>query len=57
MEPEELKKKSDRDLLIGLTVDMKWIIKGFHNHLQHHRLYSIAFIGVIGAAIIAFMFR
>lgn len=57
MEPEELKEKSDRDLLIGLTVDMKWIIKGFQNHLTHHRIYTIAFITIIGGAIIALFLK
>lgn len=50
-------KRSDRDILIGLETDVKWLVKGFANHLSHHRLYTIAFIGVIGAAILTFLFK
>ena len=50
-------KRSDRDILIGLETDVKWLIKGFTNHLSHHRLYTIAFIVTIGGAILALLFK
>ncbi|KKN72853.1 hypothetical protein LCGC14_0407080 [marine sediment metagenome] len=47
----------ERDWIIEIKNDVKWLKKGFSNHLSHHRFYSIAFISVIGGAIIAFLLK
>jgi len=48
---DELKDKSDHDLLIELRVEVRELIKGHNNHLAHHwRITLLALTaGIIGA--------
>jgi len=41
----------ERKWLIEVRNDVRWLKKGFSNHLKHHLLYTIAFMSIIGAAI------
>ncbi len=47
----------ERQWLIEVKNDVKWIKKGFSNHLKHHLLYTITFLTVLGGAILAFILK
>lgn len=47
----------ERKWLIEVRNDVKWIKTGFKNHLRHHLLYTIAFITILGGAILAYFLR
>lgn len=47
----------ERQWLIEVKNDVKWIKDGFKNHLRHHTLYTIAAFTMVGAVILAYFFK
>jgi len=43
----------ERQWLIEVKNDINWIKKSLNNHLHHHLLYSLAFVGAFAGIIIA----
>ena len=47
----------ERKWLIELRIDMKWLKEKMTNHLHHHLLYTIAFVGVIGGLLATLLLK
>ena len=47
----------ERKWLIEVKNDVKWLKDNLKNHLHDHRLYTIAFISITGAAILAYFLK
>lgn len=45
--------KSDRDLLITMVNDMRWVKKFMVDHVAHHRKLFFAGLGIIGSLLLA----
>jgi len=45
--------RSEKDLLVELDVDVKWIKVQLSNHLQHHKAMSYILLTFIGGLITA----
>lgn len=47
----------ERQWLIEVKNDVKWLKDSMRNHLKHHLLYTITFLTVLGGAILAFILK
>ena len=45
--------KTDRDLLVELSTDVKWIKALMTGHITHHKKLFFAGIGIVGSLFIA----
>ena len=49
--------KSDHDLLIKLSTDMRWLRKQIGNHLHHHWMVTLAVLAAAFAALAVAIFK
>ena len=47
----------ERTWLIEVKNDVRWLKDSMQNHLKHHLLYTVAFITIIGGAILALLLK
>ena len=49
--------KSDHDLLIKLSTDMRWLMKQIGNHLHHHWMVTLAVLAAAFTCVVSAVSR